>query len=320
MQEKRFLKALIFLLALSFIIFSLTIAFGSKIFPNSGLPTWDDIFEAVGFREKGDETEFPLSVHFIDVGQGDAIFVKSDFGNFLVDSGEYGNAEKVLSHIKSYGVNNLDYIFATHYHTDHIGSMSDIIDNIGVKKFIVPDIPVEKLPTTKSFEHMLRSIERKNIQTVIAIPGDRFDLGELIIEVLGPISRNSGMNDLSLVLKITYGEISFLFSGDAESKAEVELVESGANLKANVLKAPHHGSKTSSTARFMNSVKPDMVVISCGRDNSYGHPHKNVLQRYDRIGAKVLRTDYYGNIIVYTDGKKIDYVLEKVRKNAEADG
>lgn len=320
MQEKRFFKILTIVLLLSFLVFSLIIAFGAKLFPNLGIPTWNDVFETVGFHEKGKEAKAKLSVHFIDVGQGDAIFVKSDFGNFLVDSGEYGNARKVLSHIKSYGVHKLDYIFITHYHTDHTGSMGDIIDNIEVDKIVVPDIPEEKLPTNKSFEYMLRSIKRKNLQAIVALAGDRFDLGEVKIEVLGPISNDLEMNDLSLVLKITCDEISFLLTGDIESKAEVAMVESGANLKANVLKAPHHGSKTSSTARFMNKVDPEMVVISCGRDKSYGHPHKNVLQRYDRIGSKVLRTDFYGNIIVYTDGKKFEYVLEKVGNNAKTDG
>ena len=290
------------------LIFSIILTLGPKLMPDADLPTWQDVFRAVGFFESDKATQAPLSVHFIDVGQGDSIFIMSEHGNALVDSGDRGNAPKILDYIKSRGVYKLDYIFVTHYHADRMGSMAEIIEGIEVGQIVLPDVPKKMLPTTRSFENLLLAIKKENVKRVIAKTDDVFRLEDLFIKVVGPVEKYDNMNDLSLVLRIDYKEISYLLTGDAEAQSENGILSSKADIKVNILKAGHHGSNTSSGAEFLKAVSPELVIITCGRDNSYGHPHREVLRRIDKIGAKVLRTDYFGDIVVYSDGKSLDYI------------
>jgi len=245
-------------------------------------------------------------VHFIDAGQADATLIQGENFNMLIDAGEYKGP--VVDYLNNEGIKTLDYIVATHPHSDHIGGMSDVIDQFEVKNFIMPDA----VHTTASFDYMLKALDKSKANVIPAEAGYTFESGELKFTLLGPISKEyENLNNYSVVIKMTAGNTSFLFAGDAEKEVEQELLKSGYDLSADVYKVSHHGSSTSSTPEFIAKVDPLVGIISCGKENSYGHPHRETLETLENYGVKVLRTDKSGTIIIYSDGEEISYGTER---------
>ena len=245
----------------------------------------------------------PLAVHFLDVGQGDSIFIELPDGQtLLIDAGERGCAEGIIAYIKARGHTALDHVIATHPHADHIGGMAKVVDAFEVKNFYMPKV----LHTTATFENLLDAVARQglSIQTARA--------GKLLLEAnglraafLAPTGDTyKNLNNYSAVLLLTYGEKRFLFMGDAEAVSEAEMLAGGAALEADVLKVGHHGSQTSSSEAFLAAVRPDIAVICVGRDNTYGHPTPNVLARLNNVGAEVRRTDA-GTVTITCDGQTL---------------
>ena len=248
-----------------------------------------------------------VAIHYIDMGQADATLIQGENFNMLIDAGEYkGN---VINYLNYVGVETLDYVIATHPHTDHIGNMSEVIKQFEVKNFIMPDA----VHATASFEHMLKALDNsKDTNVIQAEAGYKFESGPLKFTLYGPISQEyENLNNYSVVVRLLAGNTSFLFAGDAEKEVERELLESGYDLSADVYKASHHGSSTSSTPAFVEAINPLLAIVSCGKDNSYGHPHKETLETFENYGVKVLRTDKNGTIIVYSDGEEISYGTER---------
>lgn len=245
-----------------------------------------------------------LAVHFIDVGQGDSILAESDGHYMLIDAGENDQAGTVISYLKAEGVTKLDYVIGTHPHSDHIGGLDKVIDTFPVDKVFLP--PVEH--TTKTFEDVLDSIASRGLKITKPKPGDSYDLGNASFTILSPVKDyGSDLNNWSVGIRLTYGENSFVMCGDAESQAEEDIIKSGAVLKADVLKAGHHGSSTSTSDAFLKKVSPSWVVIQCGYGNSYGHPHKETMEKLEKAGCQVLRTDEEGTITAYSDGRTITW-------------
>lgn len=242
-----------------------------------------------------------LTVHFIDVGQGDSIFVQAPDGQtMLIDAGlSNGKAENYL---KSLGVEIVDIIVATHLHADHVGGLPGIIENFNVGQIVTPQADSIK-PTT--YKRLSKSIEDHGLQETKWKAGAALDLGDVTVECLAPNSElYKNINDSSIVLKLTYGEVSFLLTGDASKDSEKEMVDIHQDsLDSNILKIGHHGSSSSSTAAFMEAVNPQIVVFLLG-DNTYDHPHEEV---WDRVsGLAVFRTDLQDTIIFTTDGETIN--------------
>lgn len=244
-------------------------------------------------------------VHFIDVGQGDSILVESQGEYMLVDAGEEDKGDTVVNYIKNQGINKLKYVVATHPHSDHIGGMDDVINSVGVESIIMPD----KSATTKCFENMLDAVESKNVNAIKAEAGNEFSLGSFNCKIVGPVNIVDETNDNSVVIKLTYGNDSILLTGDCGKAEENDILNSGADISADLLKAGHHGSSTSSTESFVNAVNPKGVIISCGKNNDYGHPHKEVMNRFNENNIKVYRTDEMGSIVAQCsgDGINIEY-------------
>ncbi|MGN0521887.1 MAG: ComEC/Rec2 family competence protein [Eubacterium sp.] len=247
-----------------------------------------------------------LVVTYVDVGQGDCEFIQLPGGEcMLIDSGEADYADAVTETITSLGYDTIDYIVATHPHTDHIGGMAQIIESFNVKSIYMP----RASSNTKTFESLLQTVSDKGLQIDTAKAGVEIDTSNssLKMEFLAPVnSEYDDLNNYSAVLKITYGTTSFLFTGDAEMLAENEMLEASySDLDCDVLKVGHHGSKYSSGSRFLEAVSPDYAVIECGSNNSYGHPHKEALDRLNETGAQILRTDKTGDITITSDGEKI---------------
>ncbi len=245
-----------------------------------------------------------LVVHYIDVGQGDAIFIElpSD-ENILIDAGEIDKGEQVLNYLKTQGVTKIDHLVATHPHSDHIGGMKTIVENLDIGKVYMP----RASHATQTYENLLLSIKNKGLKITEAKAGVVLETSHLCpAEFIAPNSSSyKSINDYSAVLKLKYQEHIFLFTGDAEAVSGQEILVKGIDIKAQFLDVPHHGSTNSLlTKEFLKKVSPEVAVISTGKDNSYGHPHQEILDMLDESGVQVLRTDLEGNIVISSDGEK----------------
>ena len=246
-------------------------------------------------------------VHYIDVGQGDSTLIEAKDINVLIDAGERNSG--VLEYLKEQGITKIDYVIATHPHSDHIGGMVDIINNFEIKNFLMP----KAVHTTKTFENMIEALE-KSVDTIVTIPniGDTFGNGDLVFTVLSPEDKEyDNLNNYSIALKLDAMDSVFIFTGDNEIQSEEEILNTNINIDADVLKLAHHGSSTSSSQVFLDSISPDYVIISCGKDNTYGHPHKEIMERINKMNSTIYRTDKDGTIIVSTDGSNLEFIKEK---------
>ncbi|MGI6286184.1 ComEC/Rec2 family competence protein [Neomoorella humiferrea] len=255
----------------------------------------------VGAPPPGDGRE--LKVHFIDVGQADSILIQTPAGKaILIDGGNNDDGIKVVNYIKSQGVKELAAVVATHPHEDHIGGLDSVIKEIPVAAVYMPNA----VTTTRTFEDFINAVKASGAARIRARGGVKMDIPGLSVEFLAPNSNSyDELNNYSAVLKIAYGNTAFLFTGDAETVSEEEMLSAGYNLKADVLKVGHHGSASSTSAAFLKAVAPKYAVISVGKGNDYGHPDPRVLERLQRAGVKIYRTDEHGTVIIVSDGRNI---------------
>ena len=249
-----------------------------------------------------------LRVDFLNVGQADCALLSTKGHYMVIDGGNNGDADTILSYLEGQGVEKLDAVVGTHPHEDHIGSLDAIINHFDVDAVYMPKI----MHTSKTFEDVLDAVANKGLKIKSPDPGDTIDFNGLEIEVLGPQREYKDFNNNSIVLKVNAGETAFLFTGDAEETAEKDILQADYDLQADVLKVGHHGSSTSSSQAFLQAVKPKYAVISVGVGNSYHHPEEEALQRLQSIGAEIYRTDLQGNIVCTTDGKNIAFNCNSV--------
>ena len=252
-----------------------------------------------------------LMVYFLDVGQADSILIRAGNNNMLIDAGNNEDGALIVSYLKELGVEQLDYVVGTHPHEDHIGGMDDIINNFDIETYMMPDV----LSTTKTFEDVLTALSNNNLTYLVPKEGSSYDLGSADIKIIYVGEEGGDLNDASIVLKFTYGDNSFLFTGDATSNVEEELLESNANIKSDVLKVAHHGSDYSSTNEFIDAVNPEYAVISVGKNNSYNHPSLNTLEKFNKRGIKVYRTDEDNTIIFTSNGSDLTITTESTNTN-----
>lgn len=245
-----------------------------------------------------------LKVSYIDVGQADSILIQIPNGkNVLIDAGNNGDANTITSYLKKQNVSKLDIVIATHPHEDHIGSMDKVINTFDIGQVIMP----RKDSTTQTYKDMIMAIQNKGLKITEAKAGLKLDLGsEVNALLLAPNSTiYEDVNNYSAVLKLSYGNNTFLFEGDAQEQSENEMLNAGYNLKADVLKVGHHGSNTSSSSAFLSKVQPKYAIISVGKGNSYGHPANVTIDKLNSLGAKVFRTDLSGTIVAESDGTNV---------------
>lgn len=255
-----------------------------------------------------------VAVHFIDVDQGDCSLIIADDYTVLIDAGEISEKSTVITYLRSLGITSLDMVIATHPHSDHIGSLSPVIDKYGTDLLLMPDIIEEMTPVTSSYENMIESAEKCGADIRFASAGDVYTLtDECRIEIIAPVNDYEDHNNYSLVCRLCYGDTEFLFTGDIEELAERDIVDSGTDISADVIKVAHHGSETSSLKVFMQAVDPEYAVISVGAANDYGHPHKKTLDLLELLDIDIYRTDYNGDIVFFTDGSKLSVVTQKKR-------
>ena len=254
--------------------------------------------------EKFVQIEDQMKVHYIDVGQGDAILVQVNNKNLLIDAGPRESKDKLINYLDKIDIKKLDYVIATHPHEDHIGSMSYVIDKYDVESFYAPKIE----HTTKTFERMIEALSDKNLKINVIKEGmSSIILGENTrVSVFSPVDDTyEQLNNYSPIIKIEFGNNSFLFTGDAEKLVEKEVLEKGYDLRADVLKLGHHGSTSSTSEKFLKAVNPSICVIEVGKDNDYGHPHKETLELIKKNKLKVYRTDVDSDVVLISDGSTI---------------
>ncbi len=250
-----------------------------------------------------------LLVHFIDVGQGDSIFVEFRDKTMLIDAGERQMGTRVVGYLQECGVERLDVVVATHAHSDHIGGLRDVISAFPVDRFIDAGQP----HPTVTYERLLAQVEDLGIPYTVAVRGQTITLDpdlEILIENPG-LQPLGDANEDSVVLKVTYRGISYLLTGDAGRPAEEGMAEAGLDLDADVLKVGHHASRYASSAGFLDAVSPAISVISVGEGNDYGHPHEEVLDRLHAVGSRIYRTDHDGTVVVATDGRALAVTTSK---------
>lgn len=250
--------------------------------------------------------ENKMIIHYIDVGQGDCILIQVNNKNLLIDSGPSSNRKDLLNYLEKLDIKKFDYIIATHPHEDHIGNMDTIIKRYDIGSFYSPKV----ITSSTTFENMISALVDKNLKINVLKKGVKgIDLGKNTeIEVFSPLENISSdnLNDYSPIIKITFLDNSFLFTGDAEISTEDTVLSENNNLNCDILKVGHHGSSTSTSPDFLISANPSVAIISVGKNNSYGHPTSETLSLLNSYNIRTIRTDINGTVIAISDGKNIN--------------
>ena len=243
-----------------------------------------------------------LYVHYIDVGQGDSELVCCNGEYMLIDAGEPDASDAVLEYLDALGIDRLDYLVCTHGHSDHCGGLDAVVESLEVETVFTSPYAGD----SPSYEIFTDAVYDAGLELTVPVLGESYRLGEASFSFIGPLEDYDNLNDDSLVIRLEYGDTSFLFTGDMTSKAEKDLINDGADLRCDVLKVGHHGSSGSSCYQFLYEAQPGIGVISCEKGNSYGHPHEETLSRLNDADVTVYRTDLEGSIVIFSDGMKVE--------------
>ena len=243
-----------------------------------------------------------FAVHFLDVGQADAALVQCENRWMLIDGGNGEDSNLIAAYLKKQGISYLDYIVCSHAHEDHVGGLSGALSVAEVGEVYAPETGAD----TRAYKNFKAKVKEQGLTIQHPVPGDSIRLGQATILFLGPVEEDKDdINNTSIMLKITYGQTAFLFTGDGEREEELSVLDTGLDVSATVLKVGHHGSSTSTSYPFLRAVNPEYAVISVGKGNDYGHPHQETISRLSDADTKLYRTDELGDIIMTSDGYEI---------------
>lgn len=291
------------------LIFGLDISVESPHKPNTEQQNTEIIFE----NEEDDEQDFIIDVesqnahimkvHFLDVGQGLSILVQLGDDVLIYDGGERDTSSFVVAYLKEQGVTEIDYLISSHYDSDHVSGLIGCLYAFDVKNVIGSNY----VHDSKLYTSFMNAIEEKGVEIEYPPVGTQYQMGDAVVTILSPSEIVGDSNSNSLAIKLSYGESDFIFTGDADYKSERDMIASGIDLDCEVLSVAHHGSASGTSEKFLQATTPEYAVISCGKDNGYGHPHKEVLQVLADFEVEVLRNDELGTILVETDGEKLEW-------------
>ncbi len=247
-------------------------------------------------------------LHIIDVGQGSSTLIQQGNVGILIDAGEADYGSAVSSYINACGIDELKYVVASHPHSDHIGGLPYVLENYRVGEVLTPEIDEENLPTTRVYERLLDTIAEQGITASYCDVGDVYTLGDIRMEILGPVVQNDDLNNMSAICKISVGSTDIMVLGDAEMQELAPVYGNSDNLESEILIMGHHGSRTSLHKNFLEAVDPLEAVISCGKNNSYGHPHKETINYLMKNNIEYWRTDYSGDLVYLIDANGFERI------------
>lgn len=257
------------------------------------------------------QTDGDVNVHIIDVGQGDGIWIDTGKENIVIDSGTKGNGKTLINYLEAHNVTSLDAVISTHPDADHVGGLADVINHFPVKSVYAPRVT----HTTQAYQAFLAAVKAQNLKIKVAKQGVTIPSKAEGVELtfIGPTKEysTSDLNDWSAVLKMTHGEKKFLFPGDAETRAEEDMIAAGVLEDIDFLKVSHHGAKEASNTDYLTIVKPEIAAISVGEGNRYGHPTDEAVKRLKAAGATIYRTDEHGSLTFISNGKSISVEEER---------
>lgn len=264
------------------------------------------------FTDKFDETpvtspvnytvsDKDVKVHIIDVGQGSSSLIQCGNEGILIDGGEREYGKDLVTYLNKAGITKLKYVVASHPHTDHIGGLINVLDVFETESIIMPKLSEINTPTTKTYENFLLKIKEKGIKAIAAKYGEKYYINNTMLEVFAPLEQDKDLNNMSVVCRVTAFSTSFLFPGDASIAEMSDFNNKNTNFSCDIMAAAHHGSSESLNKKFLTECNPDIVVYSCGEDNSYGHPHNETVDFYNKLGCKSYRTDKSGTILFTCD-------------------
>ncbi len=248
-----------------------------------------------------------FEVHYLDVGQADAALVLCDGHALLIDGGNVSDSRKLYAYLKEHEIGHLDCVVCTHPHDDHAGGLAGALNYASTDAALCPVSEYE----SAAFANFKKYLAEQGVSITVPKAGDTFSVGSAEAEILGPAGTAATLNDMSIVLRITYGETSFLFTGDAEREEEQAILNAGFDLRSTVLKVGHHGGNSSTTYPFLREIMPEYAVISVGETNTYGHPSEGALSRLRDAGAELFRTDLQGTVICTSDGETVSFTTER---------
>lgn len=274
-----------------------------------GFLTYKHLFIKEDVRESVPVEDGTLTVYIFDVGQADCTLIRSEEGDILIDAGHFKTEDEIVGMLSEVGVTELEYLILTHPDSDHIGGADEIIEAFAIEHVILPELHESDVPDTVVYDTMIAAIEGKEgLEEIYAVSGTQYELGDLKMKILAPNDDDYvNINDYSVSVRFDFGYTSFLFTGDAleESEAEMLATYSVSELDCTFFQAGHHGASNANTPDFIKAVSPEIVAVSCGKNNSYGHPTSQALEVYESVGAEVYRTDELGTIVFISDGEKI---------------
>ncbi|MDR1002436.1 MAG: MBL fold metallo-hydrolase [Oscillospiraceae bacterium] len=282
-------------------------------FSGGDMPSWSAMFSASNTEEDGGSTSLigdaHVEVHAIDVGQGDCTLIRCGEQNILIDAGDNGRGEDVLSYLSDIGVERLDMVIATHPHADHIGGLDEVISEMDVGGIIMPLIPDSQVPTGVTYSDFLDAIADKKLKAKKAEAGDVYEFDGVEMTILSPEKGETfgDLNDYSVAVVFRYLDFSFFTAGDITTKVEKNLLDRIEPFTVDLYKASHHGGAASNYGSFVRMLSPKYAYVQSGRDNSYGHPHEEVVDLFDKLKIKMCRNDTDGTIVYRTDGDEMEY-------------
>lgn len=276
-----------------------------------GITNWHRVSLFSGAVDGIKTTDTDFAVYYLDAGQSDCSIVVCDGKVLVIDTGSYPQLLDIQEALFALEVETIDYLLVTHQHDDHMSGAERLMGLYNVENIVMPRLSDENMVESETYDRLLYAIANNNVNPIVAQEVDYLNLGSARIEILAPQKQYKELNNMSTVIKITYGDTSFLFQGDAESQVENDLLFSDYDLSADVLKLGHHGSKTASTEKYLDAVNPDIAIVSCGQGNSYGHPRVSVIEHLVERGMDYYITVDNGDITVTSDGNNIEVFTQK---------
>ncbi len=296
-------KGLSFKLLVVLVLFSATILI--SVFEFFGITNWHTISNKICGINGVNSAQSEFAVYYLDVGQSDCSIVVSNGEVMVIDTGSYPRYNHIVETLYALNIEKIDYLVITHPHNDHYSGAERILDNFQICNIIMPYISFEHNVENETYSRLLNMVAKNDVNPISSQSIDNFNLGASTVNVLAPFKHYKDLNNMSIVLKVTFGDTSFLFQGDAEDTVENDLLKADIDLSADVLKLGHHGSKTSSSIEYLNAVNPSLAIISCGAENSYGHPRVTVIDNLEKCNIEYLITAKDGDIVIESDGKEI---------------